>query len=134
MRVLRDTASIKEEITSCPDRSMADLLASHMQFVEENEEGVLIAIMVEPGDTLQDLDGELEGKFLINHYGRRRYGEPGFRPCFETLEEHPSFYEMFFIEGDEVGVTVLIPKALGVDLELLALCAQYSTPVQELSS
>jgi hypothetical protein len=134
MRVLRDAQSITEEITSCPDRSMAHLLADHMQFVEENEEGLLIAIMVEPSDTLQALDAELDHKFLINHYGRHRYGEPGFRPSFETLEDHPTFYEIFFIEGDEIGVTVLIPKAPGVDSDLLALCAQHATPAQELSS
>ena len=86
MRVLRDTEAINNEISTCPDRSIAKLLASHTQFVEENEEGLLIAIMIEPGDTLQSLDAELDGKFLINHYGRRRYGEPGFRPpAFEKF-------------------------------------------------
>ena len=134
MRVLRDTEAINTEIRTCPDRSMGQLLADHQLFVEEHEEGVLIAIIVEPGDTLQALDEELDHKFLINHYARWKYGEPGFMPCFETLEEHPSFYEMFFIEGDEVGVTALIPKSTDVDPELLALCAQYATPAQELSS
>ena len=129
MRVLRDTESINTEIRTCLDRSMGQLLANHLAFVEENEEGVLIAIIVEPGDTLQSLDVELDGKFLINHYARRTYGEPGFKPSFETLEEHPTFHEMFFIEGDEVGVTVLIPKAAGIDPDLLAMCAQHATPV-----
>jgi hypothetical protein len=41
MRVLRDTESITNEIKTCPDRSMAQLLAEHQAFVRENEEGNL---------------------------------------------------------------------------------------------
>ena len=52
MRVLRDTESITNEINTCPDRAMAQLLADHQEFVRENEEGQLIAIIVEVGDTL----------------------------------------------------------------------------------
>jgi hypothetical protein len=134
MRVLRDTGSITNEIQTCPDRSMAQLLADHQEFVQENEEGQLIAIMVEVGDTLAALDEQLDHKLLDNPYGRRKYGEEGFRLCAETLDQYPTFFEIFFIEGDEVGITVLVPKAPGIDAELLALCAEFSSPMQALSS
>ena len=134
MRILRDTESITNEIKSCPDRSMAQLLADHLEFVRENEEGQLIAIMVEVGDTLAALDEQLDHKLLDNPYGRRRYGEEGFRLCAETLDQYPTFFEIFFIEGDEMGITVLVPKASGIDAELLALCAEFSNPAQTLSS
>ena len=134
MRVLRDTESITNEIRSCPDRSMAQLLADHQEFVRENEEGQLIAIMVEQGDTLAALDEQLDHKLLDNPYGRRRYGEEGFRLCAETLDQYPTFFEIFFIEGGEVGITVLVPKTAGIDRELIALCEQFSSSSQTLSS
>ena len=117
-----------------PDRSMAQLLADHQEFVRENEEGRLIAIMVEQGDSLEALDEQLEHKLLDNPYGQRRYGEEGFRLCAETVDQYPTFFEIFFIEGNEVGITVLVPNAPGIDAELLALCTQFSSPSQALSS
>ena len=134
MRVLRDTESITNEINTCPDRAMAQLLADHQEFVRENEEGQLIAIIVEVGDSLEALDEKLEHKLLDNPYGRRKYGEEGFRLCAETLDQYPTFFEIFFIEGDEVGITVLVPKAAGIDADLLALCTEFSNPAQTLSS
>ena len=52
-------------------------------------------------------------------------------PPFETLEEHPTLYEMVFIFGDgDEGTIVLIPRAPDIDPQLLALCAQYATPAE----
>jgi len=79
-------------------------------------------------------DKQLDHKLLDNSYGRRRYGEKGFRLCAETLDHYPSIFEILFIEGNEVGITVLVPKAAGIDRELLALCEQFSSPSQGLSS
>ena len=134
MRVLRGTEVINRAIPTCPDRSMAEVLVSHLRFLSTEGDVLLIVVIVEPCDTLGALDGQLEHKLLIDPWGDQSYGDPGFKPCFETLEEYPSFYEMVFIEGDEVGIGVLVPKAPGVDAELLALCAQHATPAQELSS
>ena len=113
---------------------MDQLLADHQGVVRENEEGQLIAIIVEQGDTLEALDKQLDDKLLDNSYGRRRYGEKGLRLCAETLDQYPSIFEIFFIGGNEVGITVLVPKAAGIDRELLALCEQFSSPSQGLSS
>ena len=72
----------------------------------------------------------MNGCFLINHYSRRRLGDPGFMPCFETLEEHATVYEMLFIQSDEGhALVILVPKTSGIDADLLAMCAQYATPV-----
>ena len=55
-------------------------------------------------------------------------------PCLETLEEHATLYEMLFIQSDEGhALVLLIPKTPAIDPELLALCAQYETPAEELS-
>jgi len=129
MRVLLGTSSISREAQRFADAQMAQLLASHVQFLidEGYDTNGFTVIVVEPGDSLRTLDHQLENKFLVNHYSGKNHGDAGFVPCFETLEAHPTFYEMVFIEGDE-GIAVLIPKDTGIDHELLALCALHAAP------
>jgi len=139
MRILRDTESINIEIKENPDPAITNLLTRHLQFgAEFNPEDpadLLTVFIIEPGDTLQTIDAAMNGCFLTNHYSRRRLGDPGFVPCFETLEEYSTVYEMLFIQSDEGhALVILVPKAAGIDPELLAMCAQYATPVQEVSS
>jgi hypothetical protein len=134
MRVLRDTPSINSEIKENTDPAIANLLTRHLQFGAEfnadNPADLLTVFLLEPGDTLQTIDVAMNGCFLTNHYSGRRVGDPGFQPCFETLEEHATVYEMLFIQSDEGhALVVLIPRTSGIDSELLAMCAQYATPV-----
>ncbi len=141
MHVLRDAESIDAEIKSCADPCMRQLIADRAEFVrqevdasegEYDDIGELISfILVEPGDTLQAIDAEMDGTFLVDHYGGRQFGDPGFVPCFESLEEHATFYDMEFIVGDEgFAVQVLVPKSTGIDPWLLQLCAEHATPVR----
>jgi len=136
MHVLRDAESINAEIQSSPDPHLRRLLTMRLEFVSEIDDyevGELINfIVVEPGDTLQMIDAELDGTFLIDHWGGKRFGDSGFLPCFESLTEHATFYEMEFIQGDEgFAVEVLIPKIAGIDLWLLSLCAEHAKPIKE---
>ena len=128
MRVLTGPASIRAEIESCPDPSIAHLLAQHLEFMSEYDgDETLTVVLVEPGDTLATVDTELQGQLLRNAYSDKQYGDSGFVPSFETLTEHQSFYEMFFIEGGgEGGTSVLIPRQDGIDPALLEMCAQHS--------
>jgi len=50
------------------------------------------------------------------------FGDVGFTPCFEALEEHARCYEMVFILNDDgYGIDIFIPKVIGIDPELLAM-------------
>jgi hypothetical protein len=132
MRYLRTIAAIKDYITKTPDRSIANLLASHLEYVAGDEGEPLTVIVIEPGDSLVTLDAHFDGGLLINHYSGRRFGEVDFVPPFETAEEQDSFYEMFFISGDE-GTSVIVPRGDDINQDLLALCAAFATPYQESS-
>ncbi len=142
MHVLRDAESIDAAITSCTDPCMRGLMERRVEFVrheidasegEYDDIGELLNfILVEPCDTLLAIDAEMDGTFLVDHYGGKSLGDAGFRPCFESLEEHATFYDMEFIVGDEGFATqVLVPKSIGIDPWLLQLCAEHSTPVEE---
>lgn len=131
MRALTDTPSITAEIRDTTDPVIATLLTRHLQFGAEfnadDPADLLTVFVIEPGDTLGSIDVAMNGCFLVNHYSRRRFGDPAFVPCFETLEEHATVYEMLFIQSDEGhALVVLTPKTAGIDPDLLALCAQHA--------
>jgi hypothetical protein len=139
MRVLRGTPSINTEIKETTDFAISALLTRHLQFGAEfnpdDPADLLTVFVIDPGDTLKTIDAAMDGCFLTNHWSGRRLGDPRFVPCFETLEDHPTVYEMLFIQSDEGhALVLLIPKASGIDPDLLDLCAQYATPAQEVSS
>ena len=131
MHILRDEEDFACALDSWPDQELVQLLQSRLAFYADYEEplaDLFKLILVEPGDTLGDLDREFNGTFLINHYSGRRYGDPGFKPAFEVLEEYPGFYAMLFCEGDGgFGIEVIVPKASDIDTRLLSLCVQHAT-------
>lgn len=138
MQILQDEVAVHAAIDNWPDQATCRLLTERLAFYAEYEDLELSElfklILIEPGDTLEELDAEFNGGFLINHFSGRRLGDEGFRPCFETLEEHPTFYDMFFCEGDgDFGIEVIVPRAGGIDPRLLNLCAQFATEAPGIS-
>ena len=86
-------------------------------------------VVVEPGDTVEQLEQETSCCITRNLFDETRYGDPDFSPSFETLEEHDECYEMVYLTSDGgFAVTLWIPKSEGIDDCLLALCATYATP------
>jgi hypothetical protein len=130
MQILRDEEDFACAFDSWADPELVQLLQSRLAFYADYEEplaDLYKLILVEPSDTLAVLDGEFNGAFLINHFSGRRYGDPGFKPTFEVLEEYPGFYAMLFCEGDGgFGVEVIVPKSTDIDTRLLSLCAQFA--------
>lgn len=86
-------------------------------------------IIVEPGDTVEDLETITGFPILTNLFDDVRYPDPDFEPCCEVLEDHGCCYEIVFIfsDGDD-SVSLFIPKT-DVDEELLSMCAQFAVSV-----
>lgn len=84
-------------------------------------------IIIQPGDTLADIDTCLGFPILSNRWTGIRYGQPGFTPCWEIIEEHPHCYELVFVISDDgYGIEVFIPKQPDINAELLAMCNEYT--------
>jgi hypothetical protein len=83
--------------------------------------------IVEPGDSISDIEEEIGFCILTNLFDDVSYPDPDFLPCFEALEDHGGCYEMLFIlsDGDDGAVEIFIPKA-GVDPLLLSMCSQFA--------
>ena len=89
-------------------------------------------IVVEVGDTVSQLEAEV-GCPILNDYDGACFGEPGFSPVFEAIEEHAACYEVVAILSDDgFGVAMFVPKQPGIDAELLAMCAAHATPAPDL--
>ena len=95
----------------------------HSQLGDELFSSVII---VEAGDTVEDIENEIGFCILTNLFDDVRFPDPDFVPCFEALEDHGGCYEMLFILGDgDEAIEIFIPKA-GVDNDLLTMCSQFA--------
>lgn len=97
---------------------------------DEDLHGFLFVI--EPGDCLDDIEAECGCPVLGSPFDNVRYGDAGFSPAFEVLEEHGCCFEMVFVPGDgDFGIVIFIPKTDGIDADLVAFCQKYATPAPE---
>ena len=90
-------------------------------------------VVVEPHDTIAELEATHRIAITTGHCCTVNYGQPGFIPSFELIEEHESSYELVFILSDSgFGVTLFVPK-LPV-IELVRFCREFTLAQQATSS
>ena len=90
-------------------------------------------IVVEPGDTIEQLEQAVGLPILHGLFDDLPFGHPDFFPCSEILEEHRNestcIYEMVFISNDDGAATaIFVADSEGIDADLLALCRSFATP------
>ena len=86
-------------------------------------------VLVEVGDSIAEIETKTGCQLIHGLTNDSRFGDSEFQPSFEWLVEHTSFYEaVFIISDDGYGVDLLIPKLLGIDDDLLAICVKYAVP------
>ena len=76
---------------------------------------------------MADLE-EVSGFPLLHDFGGERFGDPGFSPVVETIEDHPGCHVVAIFSDSGAGIILFVPKQPGVDPELLAMCAAHSQP------
>ena len=134
MRVLRD----RQSIAAIVDPALRILIEQRVESLSEFDDcelhELVTFVVVEPGDSLEAIDSQLGFPILTNRFDGIRFGESGFTPSFDILEEHAGYYEIVFVLSDDgFGVEIFIPKHPDVHPQLLALCAAYATPAKEQS-
>ena len=127
MQIIRDPA----ETALITDPVLRRLIEATMAALSEDypydPEVLGYFLIVEPGDTIAELDAQIGFSILANRWTGIRFDAPGYTQHFEVLEEHAGYFEMVFIVSDDgySDLEVLIPKR-GVAPELLAMCARYA--------
>lgn len=127
MLTIRDSVSVS--LITGPDiRELIDQRFIEMSEGEDYEVDLQV-IVVEVADSVESLEKESGCPILHNLCDDTQFGHPGFRPSFEVLEEHASFYEMVFVPGDgDSGIVIIIPIQEGIDADLLAMCEEHAVP------
>jgi hypothetical protein len=105
------------------DADILDLLRLRFDQLDMN----VTMFIVEPGDTVEDIEEEIGFPILTNLFEDVSFPDPDFVPFSEALEDHGGCYEMLFLfsDGDDDAIEIFIPKA-GVDPLLLAMCSQFT--------
>ena len=84
-------------------------------------------LIVEPGDTVAELDAQIGFSILANRWTGIRFDAPGYTQHFEVLDEHAGYFEMVFVTDDTgLGVEIFIGQVAGIDPDLIAMCQQYA--------
>jgi len=91
MIVIRDAASMS---------NIANPLVQQ-RFAEISAAGEVHFVIVQVGDTVAEIEQQFNFPILRNWLDVTCFGDAGFTPCFEVLEEHARCYEMVFILNDD---------------------------------
>ena len=76
---------------------------------------------------IEAIHAQVGFNILHNRFTGVRYDQPGFTPSFEFVEVFPACYDMVFIMDDSgYGVEVFVPKEVGIDTGLTAMCSVYA--------
>lgn len=121
----------ESDLQALEDPDLLDLIrrriADTAEYVDHLSELVFFVI-VEPGDDIAAVGDALGFSLLANRFDGIAFGEPGFTPSWDVLDEHAGFYELVYVLSDDgQGVTVFVAKAEGVLAELLAMCRELTT-------
>lgn len=126
----------RSETAKVPDQDLRSLIEARIKdiepFIESRLDELVRFIVVDPGEPLDCVDAQLGFSVLSNCWTGTRFGESGFSPCFELIEEHAAWFEIVFIfsDGGE-GAEVFVPKHPDVDPVLLAMCKRYAVPTPQ---
>jgi hypothetical protein len=84
-------------------------------------------LVIEAGDNIQAIHGQVGFNILHNRFTGARYDQPGFTPSFEFVEEFPVCYDMVFVLDDSgYGVEMFVPKEVDIDVDLIAMCRMHA--------
>ena len=121
--IVRDLSSIHQ----IGNTEIRELVQQRIDDLGGEAFDVAYFLIVESGDSVEALSAQMGFPVLCNRYTGIRYDQAGFTPSFEFVEEFPGCFDVVFVLSDDgFGVELFIPKAEGIDPDLLAMCQTYS--------
>ena len=130
MIVLRDT----EAISTVADPALRQLIELRISQINEccpwdaDELGPMIVI--EPGDTANDLEAVMGFSILEGTFDESRFGDEDFTPAFEFADAiGDNLFELVYVINDGgYGYDIFIPNRPGIDPTIHAFCQTYAVP------
>ncbi len=91
-------------------------------------------VIVQVGDSVADIESECGFPILTNMVDGSQFGDDEFVPCAEVIESHLHCYELAFLFSDDAPETILfVPKVVGIDAQLIAMCQSFAVPAPGLT-
>lgn len=127
MRSIRDYEALRCVRATFPDTNLITHIERRVELLMEQGFSdfteLAFFLIAEPGDTEDDIVGELGFSPLVNLVDGCRYGEPEFAPSWEWIAPHCGWFELVYILSDDgFGWIVFVADREGVEPDLLALC------------
>lgn len=131
MLSIRDGATMKVALCSPLDPDLKIILLNRLDLLSEFSNydlGELAHfVIVEPGDGISAIEGELGFSPFVNFVDGAKYPEPTFTPSWECLIARGTWYDFVFALSDSgFGINLLVPNRDDVEPTLLKLCRAYS--------
>lgn len=83
-------------------------------------------LVIQPGDTEEDIQQEVGFSPLVNPVDRGRYPSRFFQPFWDWLQAYDGWFELILTVGNSgFAYVLLIENAEGVASDLLSLCRAY---------
>lgn len=83
-------------------------------------------VIVQSGDSEEDLTRVLGFSPLVEPIDGIRFGEPGFEPFWDHLVDHGGWYEIAVTHGSTFANLILVQDVEGTLPELRALCRRFA--------
>ena len=84
-------------------------------------------LVIEPGDTEQDIINEIGLSPLVNLVDGERFPSPEFTPNWEWIASSDGWFEQVYVTCDDgSGVMIFIPDDDRIDATLLNLCRLHA--------
>ena len=135
---------IRDPVTGVADPDLRTLISRVFTCVSDCPEILGFILVVEPGDTLAELEAQLGFSILDRRQEFIQEHDHWFELVFVTghkdqfepmvvfqefIQEHDHWFELVFVTGqDGYGFEVFLSKSDGINPDLLAMCQRYATP------
>lgn len=120
-----DRAGFARALTLDLDSQLKQLLTKRITALAEDLIDYTEYLIVQAGDTEEDIVRHIGLSPLIEPIEGKRYGEPGFQPHWDWLAKHDGWFELIFTFGSTFAYIVLVADQTGVMPELRELCGAY---------
>lgn len=125
MLLLSGRAAIERALTTDMDAKLRLLLAERIEQLTEEVLDGTDYLIVEPGDTEEDILLHVGFSPLIEPIDGARFGEAGFHPHWDYLADRGDWFEMIVSVNTNFAYVLLIADADGTLTLLRRMCRLY---------
>ena len=132
MQTVYDTSDMERILSDPIDPDLKAILLDRLELLADFSEWDLADlahfIIVEPGDSIKEIERELGINPLVNIVDDAHFPDAAFEPSFEFCVARKGYFDLTFALSDSgQALVLLVPDQEGVEPTLLELCRAYAT-------